>query len=91
MPGAPAARAPVGAALLALYRAGRQAEALRAYTEIRDRLAGELGIDPGPALRDLEARILAQHPSLSAEPVPPGPPPARSRAPRKFAATRFPL
>jgi tetratricopeptide (TPR) repeat protein len=37
---------------------------LRAYTEIRDRLADELGIDPGPALRELQARILAQDPSL---------------------------
>ena len=44
--------------MLALYRAGRQAEALGAYTEARDRLVGELGIDPGPALRELEARIL---------------------------------
>src|ERR1700723_3214736 len=50
--------------ILALYRSGRQAEALRAYTEIRDRLTGELGIDPGPALRELQARILAQDPSL---------------------------
>src|SRR5271166_4849354 len=52
--------------ILALYRGGRQAEALRAYTEVRDRLAGELGIDPGPALRELQARILAQDPSLAA-------------------------
>jgi len=51
--------------ILALYRGGRQAEALRAYTEVRDRLAGELGIDPGPALRELQARILAQDPSLA--------------------------
>ncbi|HEV2931714.1 MAG TPA: BTAD domain-containing putative transcriptional regulator, partial [Streptosporangiaceae bacterium] len=50
--------------ILALYRSGRQAEALRAYTGIRDRLADELGIDPGPALRELQARILAQDPSL---------------------------
>ena len=58
--------------ILALYRSGRQAEALRAYTEIRDRLVDELGIDPGPALRELHARILAQDPSL-------GPPAPRLR------------
>ena len=52
--------------MLALYQSGRQAEALRAYTEARDRLVDELGIDPGPALRELEARILAQDPSLAA-------------------------
>ena len=51
--------------ILALYRSGRQAEALRAYAEVRDRLAGELGLDPGPALRELQARILAQDPSLA--------------------------
>lgn len=50
--------------IVALYRDRRQAEALRAYTEIRDRLVEELGIDPGPALRDLESRILTQDPTL---------------------------
>ena len=60
--------------ILALYQSGRQAEALRAYAGIRDRLAGELGIDPGPALRELQARILAQDPSLG--PASPAPAPA---------------
>jgi predicted ATPase/DNA-binding SARP family transcriptional activator len=57
--------------MLALYRAGRQAEALRAYTVIRDRLVSELGIDPGSVLRELEARIIVQDPSLAAEQLPP--------------------
>ncbi len=61
--------------MLALYRAGRQAEALRAFTEIRDRLVDELGIDPGSSLRDLEARILDHDPALAAEQ------PAPARAP----------
>ena len=47
---------------------------MRAYAGIRDRLAGELGIDPGPALRELQARILAQDPSLG--PASPAPAPA---------------
>jgi predicted ATPase/DNA-binding SARP family transcriptional activator len=51
--------------ILALYRSGRQAEALRAYAEVRDRLVDELGLDPGPALRELQTRILAQDPSLA--------------------------
>jgi predicted ATPase/DNA-binding SARP family transcriptional activator len=57
--------------ILALYRAGRQAEALRAYAEVRGRLVDELGIDPGAALRELEGRILVHDPSLDAA----GPPP----------------
>jgi LuxR family transcriptional regulator, maltose regulon positive regulatory protein len=71
--------------ILALYRAGRQAEALRAYTEIRDRLVGELGIDPGPALRELQARILAQDPLLAPASAPASPAPARAVAPPKAA------
>src|ERR1017187_1362361 len=67
--------------ILALYRSGRQAEALRAYAQIRDHLAGELGIDPGPALRELQARILAQDPSLG----PASPAPAPAAAPPKAA------
>jgi len=64
--------------ILALYRSGRQAEALRAYAEVRDRLVGELGIDPGPALRELQTRILAQDPSLApaSAPARPAPVPA---------------
>jgi DNA-binding SARP family transcriptional activator/pimeloyl-ACP methyl ester carboxylesterase len=46
--------------LLALYRCGRQADALRAYRDVRTVLVGQLGIEPGPELRELEGRILHQ-------------------------------
>jgi len=49
---------------VALYRSGRQAEALRAYRELRSNLVEELAIEPSPELRELEARILRQDPSL---------------------------
>ena len=52
--------------ITALYRDGRQAEALRAYADVRDRLVDELGIDPSGALQELEARVLAQDPTLAA-------------------------
>ncbi|MGE5292554.1 MAG: AfsR/SARP family transcriptional regulator [Micromonosporaceae bacterium] len=51
--------------MLALYRDGRQAEALAAYQHARRTLVGELGIEPGPAMRDLHERILAADPSLT--------------------------
>ena len=58
--------------LLALYRCGRQADALRAYRELRAVLAGQLGIEPGPELRQLEGRILRQDSQLGyrAQPSP---------------------
>ncbi len=62
---------------LALYRANRQADALTALRRARTTFADELGVDPGPALRALEADILAQAPSLD----------ARAPAPRVFVPT----
>jgi predicted ATPase/DNA-binding SARP family transcriptional activator len=50
--------------ILALYRSGRQAEALAAYHDARARLVDELGLDPSPSLRRLEKAILLQDPSL---------------------------
>jgi len=50
--------------MLALYRGGRQADALRAYHDLRAILGEELGIEPGPALRDLHTSILRQDPAL---------------------------
>ena len=52
--------------ILALYRSGRQAEALDAYRAARRMLDEELGLEPSPALRELERAMLTQDPSLDA-------------------------
>ena len=55
-----------GQLMLALYRCGRQAEALEAYRRARRTLVDEVGVEPGTELRDLQDAILAQDPSLDA-------------------------
>ncbi len=57
--------------MLALYRSGRQAEALAVYADTRRLLADELGVDPRPGLKELQQRILQADPAL-AEPSAPG-------------------
>ncbi len=66
--------------MLALYRSGRQAEALLVYRKTRRALAGELGLEPSRELQTLEKAILTQDPALAA--------PA---APTKPSATRLPI
>jgi DNA-binding SARP family transcriptional activator/streptogramin lyase len=65
-----------GQLMLALYRCGRQAESLETYRDGRRRMSDELGLEPGPELRELEARILAHSPELAA-------PAPRRRLPRE--------
>ena len=79
---APAARAPARQLMLALYRAGRQADALAAYREARTSLVDELGLEPGRALRELEAAILRQDPALE--------PPADARSATRGRAAPVP-
>ena len=60
-----------GQLMLALYRSGRQADALDAYRGARETLVAQLGIEPGSALRHLEQAILNQDPALDVSPGPP--------------------
>jgi DNA-binding SARP family transcriptional activator len=69
--------------MLALYRTGRQAEALAAYRDARQVLLGELGIEPTRALQELERAILAQDPALDVARRPA----AQASAPGRHAAT----
>jgi predicted ATPase/DNA-binding SARP family transcriptional activator len=62
--------------MLALYRGGRQAEALDAYQRAREHLTGQLGLEPGAELRSLQEAILRQDPALSESSLP------RAGAPR---------
>src|ERR671928_1414283 len=86
--------------MLALYRSGRQAEALAVYQRTRRTLVDELGIEPGESLRQLEQAILAHDPSLDADEAPragdaaqaarqPAPAPDR-RPPRRARAAADP-
>jgi DNA-binding SARP family transcriptional activator len=67
--------------MLALYRSGRQREALRAYQEARRELVEELGLEPGEKLRSLERMIITQDPALGGDAVV-----ALERDPRRVAA-----
>ncbi|WP_328692382.1 tetratricopeptide repeat protein [Streptomyces phaeochromogenes] len=79
----PLAQQAVAALMLALYRSGRDGEALGLYRETRVRLGNELGIDPGAGLRDLQQRILRQDPALRE----PGPEARPSRTVRGAGAS----
>jgi peptide/nickel transport system substrate-binding protein len=77
--------------MLALYRSGRQAEALEVYRTVHEHLDREVGLGPGPGLRDLQARILRQDPSLDgvrSEPASSSPRPADRRSLPRATRTR---
>ena len=69
-----------GQLMTALYRGDRQADALATYARARERLADELGIDPGQALQQLELAILRQDPALAAPQHTPASPPSLGTA-----------
>ena len=76
-----------GQLMLALYRSGRQADALETFQEARRVLADELGLEPGPELRRLQEAILAHDPAIAAVPVDPQAP---RQSPRAIDVVRRP-
>jgi DNA-binding SARP family transcriptional activator len=79
-----------GQLMLALYRCGRQADALDVYRRTRRRLADELGLEPGPALQELEQAILRHQPTLSSRASPAVAGPERRRADRSASSIPVP-
>src|SRR4051794_8994622 len=75
--------------MLALYRSGRQADALEAYRRARHALIEDLGLDPSPELKRLEAAILAQDPAL--ELGAPAPQPAAAPSSAAFEPAPLPV
>ncbi|MER5951326.1 BTAD domain-containing putative transcriptional regulator [Streptomyces sp. NPDC001904] len=73
--------------MLALYRSGRQAEALAVYADTRRLLADELGVDPRPGLSELQQRILRADPGLAEPSAPTAEPAAAPVRPAQLPAT----